>query len=133
MCLFTKWRENEWNEDLIKTTEEDKIVYKRLERKGEGYLTPYRKFFVTTGATMETDNFSMKKLYNTFYHIEEWVIEEGIHCYEEWDACNNWLCPTEVIVQCTIPKGTQFVRGDVTDIVCKKLIIGKEDPHNELQ
>ena len=105
----------------VKILKEDKKVYKILEYKPKSpkykYVSWYKGF---------------KYSFNTLYTIKGKLtiyygdVNEGFHAYRTKKAYKNsfaWGNNRAVLVECTIPKGSEYFLGKNGDIVSNQIIL----------
>lgn len=125
-----------------KTATEDITVYKRLYRvRGRTYLSPFQDYKYVSGRlyTSELGTVQVRKYHpesvrakilrnKSKTQISVGDIEKGIHAYTSRETAEfkAWDWASEVVVECTIPKGAQYHLGTGNEIVSNQLLIGKK-------
>ena len=120
MCLCTK---------NIKAyiAKEDIKVFKILRKEGQGYKTPYQNKEVVLGSVMKPDNGVEHKKGNYGYNNCTLCVEGGfIHAVTRTKLYDKDKVEDEnyIVVECYIPKGTEFYfSDDFIEVAAKELYL----------
>jgi hypothetical protein len=99
MCLEIKKRL------ALYTAKKDKVVYKYIEKRFGGYVTPYQGFPIKIGHKYTSDLKVEKDYYN--------IVEIGLHSFKNKkdaiEVANKYY--EHYIVKCIIPKGSKYYVG----------------------
>lgn len=121
MCLSVRsnWKRDGWNHPVPRKAEKDIICYKWLERGDDKMLqTPFKMVLVKIGQRMKA---KLGIGYSYIVVPSEITVNEGIHGFtSKREAFKNFRTE-DVIVECIIPKGAEYIRGTNNDIVATEM------------
>jgi hypothetical protein len=137
MCLTIRVPLGKNVEDFKKIANNNIICYKRLMAKkwknqhGSGIklTSPFKNFPYEIGYHyyQEGDEkFRIEKdHFLSLSNSNSWDIHDGLHSYNNLNCAINLKNLDEVIVECTIPQGSEYFEGTFGDLVSDQLIINK--------
>lgn len=132
MCLITE-------QASPKILEEDKTVYKVVTSTGEGWKSQYERFPYIPGQLYATeihvskgDGMYSDQTAQNYYEKEEqqdklFTIGRGFHSFETEERAEEHLgLLSEILVKCTIPKGSEYWEDATGLIASNQIILHKE-------
>lgn len=111
----------------VLTAEKDIKCYKTFYRKRAGYISVYQNFYYKLGFQYyQTGDF--KEKFGITLNLYEWdlTVHKGLHSYTNLRTAIGALGWKEIIVECIIPKGSQYFIGQYNDYVSDSIILNKE-------
>lgn len=114
MCLDVKSTQRRDKEGfpIPTTAKKDIICYKWLERRDTNKLySPY----------YGNDSVKVGQRMKAKLGISNHSVNEGIHAYYSKKEALTNRCMNDVIVECIIPKGAQYIKGQWDEIVATEM------------
>lgn len=111
----------------LKIAEKDIFVWKRFHLTNYNLSEKNRELGINElKSPYRNENYQLGLTYKAKfdkYHRYSYVVNKGIHAYISFKAANSRKNYSEVIIKCTIPKGSQYYLGNREDIVSNQLIL----------
>jgi hypothetical protein len=118
----------------VETASKDIKVYKLLRVRGGVAASPYQRLRYKSGDDKKVCYFTMgyeRRCFNKDFPLNlsknpiSEYIHAGLHVYTNKREAASYCLSDRILVECTIPKGTKFIRGTDGEIVTLRLKVGR--------